>query len=173
MKKTSVIAVAILALAFVFSSAAFSQPAGMNGKMGQGKGMSAGMRMGMKKEMRGGFPMLMAKLKLTDQQKEKIAGLRLDFQKNMIDLKANLAKSKLALKELTMKSDFARNDVLAAVGNINNAKDAIATAMANHMLDVYALLTPEQQKIVRAERFLGGMRHPMMNKFRRECRMMK
>ena len=171
MKKTSVIAIAILALAFIFSSAAFSQPARMNGKMVQGKGMRPGM--GMKKEMRGGFPMLMAKLKLTDQQKEKIAGLRLDFQKNMIDLKANFAKSKLALKELTLKSDFARNDVLAAVGNINNAKDAIATAMANHMLDVYALLTPEQQKIVRAERFLGGMRHPMMDKFRRECRMMK
>jgi Spy/CpxP family protein refolding chaperone len=97
------------------------------------------------------------KLKLTDEQKQKIADLRINFQKNMIDLRANLQKDKLALKELKVKGDLNRDDVIAAVKKINSAKGEIAVAVANHMLDVYQLLTPDQQKILKDSHFNFGM----------------
>jgi Spy/CpxP family protein refolding chaperone len=91
------------------------------------------------------------KLKLTDAQKEKIAQLKIDFRKKMVDLQADLKKSKLALGELRLKDDLKRDDVLSAVDNISKCKAAIATAFTNHLMDVYELLTPEQQKIARQE----------------------
>ncbi len=90
---------------------------------------------------------LLKKLNLTDQQKEKIQSLRFDFQKKMIDLKANLQKSRLDLKELRQGTSLNRNDVIAAVEKINKSRDAISLAVANHMMDMYEILTPEQQKV--------------------------
>ncbi len=90
---------------------------------------------------------LIKKLNLTDQQKEKIRSFKFDFQKKMIDLKANLQKSRLDLKELREDNTINRKDVIAAVEKINNNRDAISLAVANHMMDVYEVLTPEQQKI--------------------------
>ncbi len=105
---------------------------------------------------------LMKKLNLTDQQKEKMADLRISFQKKMIDLKSDLQKSKLDLKELKAKSDFNRNDVIAAVEKINKSRDAISLAVANHLLDMYQILTPEQQKIWKEQAPLfKGMRQGM------------
>lgn len=162
MIKTSVIAVVVCALTLISSTVAFSQPAGMNGKMGQGKGM--GGQMMMKKGMGGGFQMLMAKLKLTPEQKEKIGGIRIAFQKSMIDLKANLAKDKLGLKELRLKDEINRNDVLDVVGTINKDRDAISLAVANHMMDVYDVLTPDQRKIAKEAIFKFRARMNMMRK---------
>ncbi len=90
---------------------------------------------------------MLKKLNLTDQQKQKIADLRIDFQKKMVDLKAGLQKSKLDLKELRIKGNLNRNDVIASVEKINKNRDDIALAVANHLMDVYEVLTPEQQKI--------------------------
>ncbi len=162
MIKTSVIAVVVCALALTFSTVAFSQPAGMNGKMGQGMGM--GGHMMMKKGMGGGFPMLMAKLKLTPEQKEKIGGLRIAFQKSMIDLKANLAKDKLGLKELRLKDDINRNDVLDVVSRINKDRDAISLAVANHIMDVYSVLSPDQRKIAKETIFKFRAKMHMMHR---------
>lgn len=105
---------------------------------------------------------LMKKLNLTDQQKAKIADLRISFQKSMVDLRADLKKNKLDLQELKVKSDFNRDDVIAAVEKINKSRDAISLAVANHLLDVYQILTPEQQKTWKKEApLLKGMRQGM------------
>ena len=152
MKKLSVLALIFFALTTFLSA----QPAGMNRKMG------------MKPGMMNKHKFLMEKLKLTPDQKEKIAGLKISFQSNMIDLRANLAKDKLVLKELRLKNDFTRNDVLNAVEKINKDRDAISVAFANHLLDIYALLTPEQQKIAKESAFEHwGEMHRMGNNFHR------
>ncbi len=107
---------------------------------------------------------MMKKLNLTDQQKTKFADIRIQFQKKMIDLKADLQKSKLDLKELRVKGDVSRNDILNAVKKVNAGRDAIALATANHMYDMYEVLTPEQQKIWKknAGKFRGmGRSHNM------------
>ncbi len=166
MKKISVIAVVMLALSIFFTSASFAQPMGRNSKMNikRGPGMQRGM----------GFQMLLEKLKLTQGQKDKIADLRISFQKNMIDLRADLAKDKLAVKELRLKDNINRSDVLDAVGKINKDRDAIALATANHMLDVYGVLTPEQQKIAKDAAFnFWGKMHRMKDGAPGRCMMMK
>ncbi|MFZ0453269.1 MAG: Spy/CpxP family protein refolding chaperone [Ignavibacteriaceae bacterium] len=90
---------------------------------------------------------MMQKLNLTDEQKTKIEDARLNHQKQMIDLKANLAKKMLVIKELRVKGNLDRNDVIAAVKDINQAKNDIAIARANNMMDIYEILTPDQRKI--------------------------
>ncbi len=90
---------------------------------------------------------MLNKLNLTDEQKTKIEDARLNHQKQMIDLKANLEKKLLALKELRVKGNLDRNDVVTAVKDINQAKNDIAIARANNMMDIYDILTLEQRKI--------------------------
>jgi Spy/CpxP family protein refolding chaperone len=90
---------------------------------------------------------LMKKLNLTDQQKQKFADMRITFKKKMVDLKADLQKNKIDLKALRVNGNFNRSDIIAAVKKVNQSKDAISLAVANHMVDMYEVLTPEQQKI--------------------------
>ena len=112
---------------------------------------------------------MMKKLNLTDQQKDKIADLRISFQKNMVDLRADLKKNRLDLQDLKVKGDLNRDAVIAAVEKINKSRDAISLAVANHLLDVYQVLTPEQQKTWKQEAplFKGmkqGMKRMMHNR---------
>ena len=108
---------------------------------------------------------MMQKLNLTDEQKTKIEDARLNHQKQMIDLKANLEKKMLALKELRVKGNLDRNNVIAAVKDINQAKNDIAIARVNNMMDIYDILTPEQRKTWKDNRgFFNGLRgHKMGN----------
>ncbi len=92
---------------------------------------------------------ILEKLNLTDEQKSKIEEARLSHQNQMIDLKANLQKKLLALKELRVKGNLDRNSVIAAVKDINQAKDEIAIARANNLMDTYEILTPEQRKTIK------------------------
>jgi Spy/CpxP family protein refolding chaperone len=90
-----------------------------------------------------------AKLNLTETQKSKIQEIRFKQQSQMIDLRANLEKEKLALKELIVKGDISRDGVIDEVNKISTAKDKIAVARANGLLDIYDVLTPEQRKMVK------------------------
>ena len=87
------------------------------------------------------------KLNLTDEQKDKIAQLRFNNQEEMIDLRADMQKKRLALKELEHKGNYSRTDYLNLVKDLNASRDKIATARANHRMDVYELLTDQQKKI--------------------------
>jgi Spy/CpxP family protein refolding chaperone len=94
------------------------------------------------------------KLNLTDEQKDKIEQLGIEHQKAMIDLRADMLKKRLAMKELMNKGNYSRSDFLNMVNDINAARDKIATARANHRMDVYELLNDQQKKIFND--------HPMM-----------
>ncbi len=142
MKRSILSLVMIIAFAFFAAQPSFSQQMPMNGgKANMMRGGRAPMMRAMHNEN------IMKMLKLTDQQKEKIAQLKIDFSKKMVDLRADLQKSKLDLKDLRVKGDISRNGVISAVKKINESRDAIAVAVANHMMDVYEVLTPDQQKI--------------------------
>ena len=148
MKKVILSITLVITTVLLLTASTYAQPMRMSGKKGPNRPMIHKME-------------IMKKLNLTDQQKEKIADLRLNFQKQMIDLKADLQKSRLDLKDLRLKNDITRNDVVAAVEKVNKKRDAISLAMANHMVDIYQILTPEQQKIARenAPMFLGMRKH--------------
>ncbi len=140
--KRSVAAVVIALLFSVFTFPVLAQQG-----MGMGNGMQKRDGSGMGYGNQHFRNQMMTKLNLTDQQKDKISELKITHQKNMIDLKAQLQKDILGLKELRSKDDFNRNDVLSSVEKVNKSRDAIAVERANHMMDVYQILTPDQQKV--------------------------
>jgi Spy/CpxP family protein refolding chaperone len=132
------------------------------------KGQKTGKEMNGMMQHRNDF---IKKLKLTDAQKEKIKDLRTAFQKNIIDLRADLKKNQIDLKALKSKDNLTRDEITAAVGKVNSSRDAISLAVANHLFDLYQVLTPEQQKIWKENAYRmhmwGGRGHGGFGRFRR------
>jgi Spy/CpxP family protein refolding chaperone len=85
------------------------------------------------------------KLNLTEEQQTAIEELKINNQKEMIDLKADLERKKLDLKELKFKGNYTRDEFLNGVQALNNSKNKIALAKANNRMDIYKLLTAEQK----------------------------
>ena len=98
------------------------------------------------------------KLNLTDEQKTKIEDLRIQHQKAMIDLRADMQKKRLAVKEIMLKGNYSRSDYLNLVNDLNSARNMVAASMANHRMDVYELLTDQQKKIFDQMPMMGGHR---------------
>ncbi len=88
-----------------------------------------------------------AQLNLTDQQKNKLNDLRFKHQEQMIELRAELDKARLELQKLRRSDKLNRTDFINQTKNMNSIKNKIAEARANHLMDVYELLTDEQRKI--------------------------
>jgi len=90
--------------------------------------------------------MMIDNLNLSDTQKEAVEELSFSHKREMIDRKAATEKNKLDMQELLSKGNYTRDDYLNTVKTINDAKEKIAFAKANHRMDVYDLLTEEQRK---------------------------
>ena len=90
---------------------------------------------------------MIEKLNLTTEQKDKISDLRSKNQKEMIDLRADLKKKEIDMRDLRKDTKVTRDAVISKVKEINDVRDKIAIARANHQMDLYEILTPEQKKI--------------------------
>jgi Spy/CpxP family protein refolding chaperone len=122
-------------------------------------------RKGTERGFEGHFKMIREKLHLTDQQVSKIEALRTDNMKKMVDLKADLKKSMIDLRSIREKDNFSRGDIIAGVEKSNKIRDEIALAKANHRMDIWELLTPEQKKLVKDNpEWLMEGRYKMMHK---------
>lgn len=109
------------------------------------------------------------KLNLTEEQQTAIGELRIKNQREMVDIKADLQKKKLDLKELKIKGNYSREEFLNLVKEMNDSKNNIALAAANSKMDIYELLTDEQKKMFdkMGKRF-GKHRKMMKNKMMRD-----
>lgn len=94
-------------------------------------------------------------LKLNDQQKDKIETIKMDHQKRMIDLRANLQKNHLEVRALEKKGNYSRNDYLVVVDKVTKVKNDIAKERANHRMDIYEQLNDEQKKIFNSRPMRG------------------
>ncbi len=139
MKKISVIGT--LAVAIILAAAVNFYPQKADRPGGQG--------------LRG---QMFMKLNLTEEQKDKIEQLRIEHQKTMIDLRADMQKKRLAMEELMQKGNYTRTDFLKAISDINASKDKIETARANNRMDVYDLLNDQQKKIFNDHPMMMGKR---------------
>lgn len=99
---------------------------------------------------------MMEKLNLTDDQKDKIEQLKLKHQEEMIDLRADMQKKRLAVKELRQKGNYSRSDFLNLVNDLSASRSKIAAARANHRMDVYELLTDQQKQTFNRMPMMGG-----------------
>ena len=85
------------------------------------------------------------KLNLTDEQENKIEGLRINHQKQMIDFRAELDKKELELQELNNKGEYTRDEFIAKIKELSEIRNRMQLAGANHQMDIYELLDPEQK----------------------------
>ena len=107
---------------------------------------------------------MIEKLNLTEQQQTQIDEFRFDHQEKMIDLKADVEKKKLGLKELQSSGNFTREDYIAQYEEIISAQNKIKLAKANHHMDVYELLDAEQQKTWIKMKMMKDGKHNKMKK---------
>jgi len=99
-------------------------------------------------------------LKLSEDQKKQFDDLDLQSEKKMIDLRADLEKSKLMQRELINKGNFTKNDYLSAEEKILQAENKIQMEKAKLKMDKYTLLDENQKKI-----FLQEREHDFIFKF--------
>lgn len=85
-------------------------------------------------------------LNLTDEQQTKVDDMKLTHQKEMIDLKADLDKKELELRELKNNGNYTRDEYLNKVNEIISARNKIALSLANHHMDIYQILDETQKK---------------------------
>jgi len=107
---------------------------------------------------------MIEKLNLTDQQQSQIKEIRFTHLEKMIDLKADVEKKQLALKELQSSGNFSRGDYIALVEEKISAKNIIAIEKANHHMDVYELLDADQQETWSKMKLMKEGKHNKMKK---------
>lgn len=97
-------------------------------------------------------PRMVEKLKLTDEQRKAFDGILLEHRKRLIDLRASLAKAELTLEPLMREDQPNEAAILAQIDKVAQARAELEKANAAFLLAIRARLTPEQWKLVQAER---------------------
>ena len=99
-------------------------------------------------------------LNLSEDQEKQFEDLDLQFEKKMIDLRAELEKSKLMKRELIRKGNFSKNDYLSTEEKIMQVENKIQMEKAKLKMDKYSLLDEKQKKS-----FMEKREHDFMFKF--------
>ena len=128
MKKLSIFVVMLLVSALSFSNIT-AQP--FMHKMGP-------------KFERGRF---MNELNLTDAQQKKVNQLRFDNQQKAIDLKAQIEKKRLAIREMMVNNDVNGNKLLTLTNSISDLQSKMKSSKVKMWLNVYNILNKDQQKL--------------------------
>lgn len=97
-------------------------------------------------------PTMITKLKLTDEQRKAMDGILLDHRTRLIDLHANLEKAELAMDPLMSADQPNESAILAQIDKVAMARAELEKANARFLLAIRAKLTPEQWKILQADR---------------------
>lgn len=113
-------------------------------------------------------------LNLSDEQKAKIADIKIETAKQMVDLKAQLQKNRLAVKQL-LNSDKPDQEKIMDIVNSNSEITAkMKSLKVENWFKVYNLLDPSQQKIFKNSfgkwdkgQFMKGKKRGMRKGFRR------
>ncbi|MFH1850753.1 MAG: Spy/CpxP family protein refolding chaperone [Candidatus Neomarinimicrobiota bacterium] len=93
-------------------------------------------------------------LNLTTEQIKQIDQFRSGFQKDRIDLQADVAKLRIELRELTRADDPNQKAINAVLEKISTRELALEKLRVEHRLQVRGLLT-EEQKVLFDQQPLG------------------
>ena len=99
-------------------------------------------------------------LRLTEEQREKLADMRLSLQKEIAPLRARMVALRTDLKLLLTAETPDMKKIEAKQKQISEVQSRIQLARLRHQLEVRALLTPEQRKLFDA-RILSGRGGPL------------
>jgi Spy/CpxP family protein refolding chaperone len=101
-------------------------------------------------------PEMVEKLKLADDQRKQMDAILFDHRASLIDMRASVEKAELAMEPLMRDDQPNEAKILAQIDKIAQARAELEKANARFLLAIRAKLTPEQWKLLQAER---GMRH--------------
>jgi hypothetical protein len=102
-------------------------------------------------------PMMMAeKLGLSDQQIEQIRSLRMQYEKTMIQKRADLGLAQLELRETMMNLKLDEKAALSKQERISSIRGDIARTRLQQKLDVFKVLTDDQKATWRKMRLDMG-----------------
>ena len=90
---------------------------------------------------------LMEQLKLTDQQKTEMQKLRLEMEKQQVQIQAKIRLQRIDLRELFAAEKPDRAAIEKGIRAVSDLQLQEKMNMVNHLFSVNALLTPDQQKI--------------------------
>jgi len=97
-------------------------------------------------------PRVVERLKLTDVQCKEFEEIFMQHRENLIDLRANLQKTELALEPLVRDAQPNETKILAQIDKVAQARAELEKANAAYLLAIRGKLTTEQWAQVQAER---------------------
>jgi len=92
------------------------------------------------------------RLKLTEEQRKAFDGILLAHREKLIDLHANLEKAELEMEPLMRDDSPNEAKILAQIDKVAQARAELEKANARFLLAIRAKLTPEQWKLMQADR---------------------
>jgi Spy/CpxP family protein refolding chaperone len=104
----------------------------------------------------GRLMMVADEIGLTDEQKDQLLQLRVDFQLAQIDRKAEVKKATVRLRDLKRDDEGSVSAVNGAIDEVASLKAGLHKAMYAHRQEIKEILTDEQiekVKALRKERF--------------------
>jgi len=140
--------------ALMMAGAAWAQdpPAGDPSAAHPGEGMSRGPGHGEHRAM-------MEKMNLTDDQTRKLEDIRYQHQKKAITMRADLESARLDLGRMMRADQPDSRAINSQIDKIGQARTTLEKDRVAQMLEMRAILTPEQLKVWRQTH--GGMRGGM------------
>ena len=107
-----------------------------------------GLKAGKERDQRGEFKhMIMRRLNLNDEQKDKVSQLHSDLQRKQIDLRAKISELRVDVRELFRAQQPDQAKIDDAIEKIAKLQTDMKHARLAFWFDVNKNLTPEQQKI--------------------------
>ena len=101
---------------------------------------------------------MMEKLNLTDEQTKKFEDIHYQHQKKAITMRAEIESARLDLGRLMRADEPDRRAIEAQIDKVSQARVGLEKDRVGQMLEMRALLTPEQRKTWREMH--GGMGMP-------------
>ncbi|MCU7495094.1 MAG: periplasmic heavy metal sensor [Ignavibacteria bacterium] len=92
---------------------------------------------------------MLQELNLTQDQKDQIAKLRLEHQKQMIDYRSDVAKTRLEIKNLFLNKDVNENKVLDLTKKVSDMQADMKASSIKHWFQIYSLLNDQQKETFR------------------------
>jgi len=97
-------------------------------------------------------PAMIEKLKLTDAQRKAMDGILLQHREKLVDLRGNVEKAELEMEPMMKDDQPNEARILAQIDKVAQARAELEKANARFLLALRGQLTPEQWKLMQAER---------------------
>jgi Spy/CpxP family protein refolding chaperone len=97
-------------------------------------------------------PAMVENLKLTDAQRKSMDDILLQHRETLVDLRASLQKSELVMESLLREDQPNEAKILAQIDKVAQARAELEKANARFLLALRGKLTPEQWKMLQAQR---------------------